>query len=262
MDSVGARQRWRRSLAAALAALLLLSGSVSAQWFTISLPNTPRHPDGTPDLTAPTPHTPEGRADLSGIWKRSFSRGGFDFTSGVEVLLLPEAEALLEARRENNSREMPSARCLPHGMTKAMSVPEPFKIVQTPELVVILHEEFNNYRQIFTDGRGVPDNRNRAWFGYSIGRWETGDALAVDTAGIIDDMWLDVPGHPATGALRITERLRRLDFGHLEVDVTIDDAGAYAQPWTFTMWFELMPDTELIEHICENIKDGAYADGR
>ncbi len=240
-----------------------MSGSASAQWLTIELPNTPRNPDGTPDLTAPAPHTPEGRADLSGIWKRSFSRGGFDFTSGVEVLMQPAAEALLAARMANNSKDMPSAHgCLPHGMTKAMSVPEPFKIVQTPELVVILHEEFNNYRQIFTDGCDVPDNRNRAWFGYSIGRWETSDTLVVDTSGIIDDMWLDVPGHPATGALRITERFRRLDFGHLEVEVTIDDAGAYVKPWTFTMSFDLMPDTELIEHICENIRDVGYADGR
>jgi len=252
-----------------MALVFLMAGSVSGQWLKIPLPGTPRTPDGRPDLTAPAPRTQQGHPDLSGIWQRP--RGATPGTAsntpndgianGVEVLFQPWAEALYKARAENNGKGTPSERCLPHGITKAVSVPEPFKIVQTQELIVILHEEFNHYRQIFTDGRGVPENRNPTWLGYSRGKWD-GDTLVVDTVGFVDETWLDFRGHPATDALHIIERIRRRDFGHLEIQFTIDDPKAYVKPWAVTMMFDLLPDTELIEHICENETDAAHLVGK
>ena len=258
---------WRGPIATGIAVLCLMAGSVSAQWLKIPLPGTPRTPDGRPNLTAPAPRTPDGKPDLSGIWQRPRRGGGISGNSGaaanaprngiaegVEVLFQPWAEALYKARADNNSKGTPSERCLPHGITKAVSVPEPFKIVQTQDLLVILLEEFNHYRQVFTDSRRVPQNRTPTWLGYSVGRWE-GDTLVVETTGFVDDTWLDFRGHPATDALHIIERFRRADFGHLEIQFTIDDPKAYVKPWTVAMSFDLLPDTELIEHICENEKD-------
>ncbi len=275
------RKRWRGSTAAGMTVLFLMAGSVSAQWLKIPLPATPRTPDGTPDLTAPAPRTPEGRPDLSGIWQRPREELARDraaeasrrrqataanppsggIASGVEVLFQPWAEALFKARVENNGKGAPSERCLPHGMMRAVSVPEPFKIVQTPELVVILQEEFNHYRQVFTDGRRVPENRHPTWLGYSLGKWD-GDTLVVDTVGFVDETWLDLFGRPATDALHIVERFRRRDFGHLETQFTIDDSKAYVKPWTISMTFDLLPDTEMIEHICENEKDATHMVGK
>ena len=148
----------------------------------------------------------------------------------------------------------------PHGPTKAMSVPEPFKIVQTPALTLVLHEEFNNYRQIFTHS-DAPPGTTKTWFGHSVGRWE-GDVFVVHTDGFIDDIWIDVLGHPATTALQITERIRRIDFGHLESQITVEDPGAYAKPWTFTLRFNLLPDAELIENICESERDSLHLVGK
>ena len=261
-------------MAIGMALVFLMAGPTFAQWLKIPLPGTPRTPDGKPDLLAAAPRTPEGKPDLSGIWQRPRRGGGIPgapgtaanapnngIAEGVDVLFQPWAAALYEARAENNGKGTPSERCLPHGITKAVSVPEPFKIVQTPGLVVVLHEEFNHYRQIFTDGRGVPENRNPTWLGYSRGNWE-GDTLVVDTVGFVDATWLDFRGHPATDALHIVEHFRRRDFGHLEIQFTIDDSKAYAKPWTVAMSFDLLPDTELIEHICENEKDAAHLVGK
>jgi hypothetical protein len=245
-------------------AVLLMTGIASAQWLEIRLPGTPRHPDGTPNLTAPAPRTPDGKPDLSGIWRRPRGGGGGGpndgIARGVEVMFQPWAATVYEARGKV-AAGMPSERCLPQGVPKGMSVPEPFKIVQTPGLIVILMEEFNHYRQVFTDGRGVPADRKPTWHGHSVGTWE-GDTLVIDTVGFVDGTWLDFRGHPATDALRVVERFRRRDFGHLEAEVTIDDPKAYVRPWTVAFSFDLLPDTELIEHICENEKDAAYIAGK
>jgi len=138
----------------------------------------------------------------------------------------------------------------------------PFKIIQTPGETILLEEEFNQYRQIFTDGRAAPVDPNPAWFGYSIGRWE-GDTFVVETTGFGDQSWLDNGGHPHTDALHLTERFRRRNFGSLELDVTVDDPKAYTKPWkSATVHFELLPDTELIEHLCENEKDAPHLLGK
>ena len=248
-----------------LAIVCVSASPVLAQWVNVPNPATPRTPDGKPDLTAPLPRTPDGKPDLSGIWRRQRgsqpATGGPDgIAAGIDVLFQPSGEAVYKARGESNGKGMPSERCLPHGITKAFSVPEPFKIVQMPGLTLILHEEFNHYRQIFSDGRPVPERRAPAAFGYSRGAWD-GDTFVVDTTGSVDDAWLDFRGHPATDALHLVERYRRRDFGHLEIQFTIDDPKAYRQPWSVTMTFDLLPDTELIEHICENERDAAHIVG-
>jgi len=254
------------ALLTGLAVVCVMASPAAAQWLHVPLAGTPRTPDGQPDLTAPAPRTPDGRPDLSGVWQRPRgvppgSGGQEGIATGVEVLFQPGAQAVYAARGENNSKGTPSERCLPHGITKAFSVPEPFKVVQTPGLILVLHEEFNHHRQIFTDGRRMPDRRAPASFGYSLGRWE-GDTLVVDTTGFVDDTWLDFRGHPATDAMKLVERYRRRDFGHMEIQFTIDDPKAYLRPWGVTMTFDLLPDTELIEHICDNERDAGHIVGK
>lgn len=248
-----------RSAVTGLVLVGLLAAPAAAQWLNVPQASTPRTPDGKPDLTAPTPRTPDGKPELSGIWIRPRGvppgTGGRDgIAAGVDVQFQPAGEALYRTRGDNNGKGTPSERCLPHGVTKAFSVPEPFKIVQTRDLIVILLEEFNHHRQVFMDGRQVPARRTPTWFGYSRGRWD-GDTLVVDTTGFRDGQWLDFRGHPATDALHLTERYQRRDFGHLEVQFTIDDPKIYTKPWNVTMTFDLLPDTELIEHVCENERD-------
>ena len=255
--------------AGTLAIGLLMAVSGSAQWLKIPLPGTPRMPDGTPDLTAAVPRTPDGKPDLSGIWRRSpnappatpGNAPNDGIANGIEVLFQPWAAALYHERGDSGGKGTASERCLPHGLTKAVPVAQPFKIIQTPELMVILYEEFNHYRQVFTDGRRAPENRAPTYFGYSLGRWE-GDTLVVETKGSVNDTWLDFRGHPATDALHIVERYVRRNFGQLEIQFNIDDAKAYVKPWAVTMSFDLLPDTELIEHICENEKDATHLGGK
>ena len=265
MDAANAKKRWRSLPAAGMAVVFLMAGPVSAQWAKVRLPGTPRNSDGTPNLAAPTPRTPEGRPDLSGIWRKS--RDGSKVSAqnlaadGVEVSFQPWAEALYKARLEKNGRGVPSERCLPHSIPKTYLIAEPTKIVQTPRLIVILHEEFNNYRQVFTDGRQFPPDLDARWMGYSIGKWE-GDTLVVDTRGFVDETWLDFGGHPATDALHVVERYRRRDFGHMDIQFTFDDSKAYVKPWAVTVPFDLLPDTELIEQICDNEKDAGHLVGK
>jgi hypothetical protein len=131
-----------------------------------------------------------------------------------------------------------------------------------PALTAILFESQGRYRQIFTDGRMLPKDPQPTWLGYSVGRWE-GDTLVVETIGFNDQSWLDARGHPHTDALHVTERFRRLDFGHMELRATIDDPKAYAKPWTVTIPIELVPDTELLEQVCnENEKDLKHLVGK
>jgi hypothetical protein len=248
---------------AAFAVLLVMAGPASAQWLNVPLPGTPRTPDGKPNLMAPAPKTPDGKPDLSGIWHADDGRYIENLAGpGVDVPMHPWAAALYKQRRDSLGRDKPQVRCLPHGVPDAMLVPAiPFKIVQTPGEVAVLYEEFNQYRQIFTDGRGLPEDPNPAWFGYSIGKWE-GTTFVVETAGFKEGTWLDNGGHPYTDALHITERYRRPSFGTLELDVAIDDSKAYPKPWkAATIHFKLLPDTELIEHLCENEKDAEHLTG-
>jgi hypothetical protein len=166
-------------------------------------------------------------------------------------------------RRETESKDKPAGRCLPHGVPDAMLVQVvPFKILQMPGEVAILYEVFNHFRQIFTDGRMLPKVTSPAWMGYSVGKWE-GDTLVVDTIGYNDQSWLDDGGHPHTDALHTTERFRRPDAGHMVMRLTIDDPKTYTKPWTVTVPFNLLPDSELMEMICEeNEKDAPHMVGK
>ena len=182
--------------------------------------------------------------------------------ANVTVPFTPWGAALFKERQDNAGRDRPAGRCLPHSIPNAMLVPlYPWKILQTPEEVVVLYENFTQYRQIFTDGRSLPAQMDPTWFGYSIGRWE-GDVLVVDTAGLNDKAWLDDGGHPRSDQMRTTEKFRRKDFGHMEIEFTFNDPKAYTQPWSVTVPFELLPDTDIIENICENEKDVVHIFGK
>jgi len=252
------------SLAIGVAALFLLCGIASAQWLNLPLAGMPRNADGQPNLTAPAPKTSDGKPDLSGIWRAADGRllGNLAANEPGGAPFQPWAAALYKERQDNLAKDRPSGRCLPHGVPDAMMVRSgPFKIAQTPGVVFILFEEFNHYRQVFTDGRGLPKITNPAWFGYSVGKWE-GDMFVADTIGFNDKSWLDDPGHPHTEALRVTEKFTRRDFGHLEIQITIDDPKAYTRPWTVNARFDLVPDSELIENICENERDTPHLVGK
>jgi hypothetical protein len=244
-------------------AMILCATSVSliAQWPDHAAPGLPRTPDGKPNLSAPAPRSTDGKPDLSGVWL--VRNGSFYLTSDLKPEeIQPWAAALYKQREDDFRRDTDGIRCLPPGPKAGIGVgPLPMKIVQTPNLVVVLYEYETLFRQFFTDGRALPEDPTPTWMGYSVGRWE-GDNLVVTTAGYNDRTSLDLAGHPHTEALRMTERYRRLDLGHLEVQVTLDDPKAYTRPWTLPMEFDLIPDEELIEYVCENERDAPHLVGR
>ena len=247
---------WRGGLLA-LALVCVTAGTALAQWLSLPLPGTPRTSDGKPNLSAPVPRAADGRPDLSGIWRVDSPRYNENLLAqGTDAPLLPSAAALYKHRLDTRGHDRPGRFCMPHGVPDAMTVPGlPFKILQTGGVTVVLFEEFHNYRQIHTDGRQLPVDPDPAWYGYSVGRWE-GDTFVVESAGFRDGSWLDNGGHPHTEALRLTERFRRINFGRMELVVTVTDPKAYSRPWTSqTLGFVLQPDTELLEHLCENNRE-------
>jgi len=240
--------------AIAIAILTIARGApVGAQWLNYPTPGIPRTAGGKPNLAAPTPRTADGKPDLSGVWDKispKYSRNiAADLKPGD---IQPWAEALVAQRKENLGKDYMNVVCLPLGpgyVTDADSTgAEQVKIVQTPGLIILLNPDLT-YRQIYMDGRKLETNPNPSWMGYSVGHWD-GDTLVVESNGFNDRTWLDHDGHPHTEALRTTERYRRRDFGHMDVEVTLADAGAYAKPWTVAAHAELAPDTEMIEWVC------------
>jgi len=209
---------------------------------------------------APTPRTANGKVDFSGIWTpdRNFIYDLNDALPKGEVLpLQPWAEKLA---RERLSKDDPEAHCLPTGVPR--QAPYPWRIVQTPTHYFILYEgNIHSYRQIFMDGRKHPANLDPAWYGHSIGRWE-GDTLVVDTVGFNDRFWFDYLGHPHTEQLHTIERYTRTDLGNIQIEVTIEDPGAYTKPFTTVGRARLMPNDELMEYICnENDLDRGHYSG-
>src|SRR3989454_2119953 len=233
------------------------------QWVNVPLPNTPRLPNGKPNLTAPVPKTREGKPDLTGIWRAADGKYLQNIAAdGVQVPFQPWAEALYKERQANFSKDRPSGRCLPHGVPDAMLVPAtPFKILQTPGVTLILFENQGRYRQVFTDGRGFPKEMQPTWLGYSIGKWD-GDSFVVDTIGFNDQTYLDDGGHPHSDAYHAVERFRRHDFRPMDMEITIDDPKAYRKPWSVTIHFVLFPDNELMESVCENEQDAKHMVGK
>ena len=228
--------------------LFALTTPLAAQWVNHPTPGIPRIADGKPNLTAPTPRTADGKPDLSGLWQRislKYERNiAADLGPGE---IQPWAEALVKQRAEDLQKDSPGIQCLPWGPSYSTSARKA-KIVQTPGLILMLDEDLT-YRQIFMDGRALETDTNPSWMGYSVGRWE-GDTLVVESFGFNDRTWLDRDGHPHTEALRMTERYRRRDFGHMEIEITLNDPQLYARPWTVALRAELMADTELLESVC------------
>lgn len=256
-----------------------------AQWPPFPTPNVPMTSSGEPDLNAPAPRTTWGDPDLSGIWERY---GGFgrnqNSEDGEEEELDPNAPPqatffdlganmedglpytqwaldLKTVRMANNMKDNPDALCLPIGYMQLHQHPQPHKIIQTPELIVMIWESNGGLRQIFMDGRALPDDDPLPWwYGYSIGRWE-GDTLVVESNGFRDDVWLDVNGSPLTGTGKITERFTRDTFGHMTVDTTIEDPQSYTEAFTVRVEHGIMLDTDLFEFICnENEQSSQYFD--
>jgi hypothetical protein len=235
---------------------LLVSVSVSAQWLNHPTPGIPRLPDGKVNLSAPVPRSADGKPTLDGLWRPNPGTVG-DIARNQPpgfVPFQPWAEALYKERRASDSRDDPTANCVVGGVPRSNFVGYPYKMLERPGLLVIMYEAVHAYRQIFTDGRDFPKDMNPGWFGYSVGKWD-GDALVVTTKGFNDRGWLDNAGKPATDQLVVTERFVRKDFGHLDIEVTIDDPKAYTRPWKVVQPLVYNADTELLEYICnENNK--------
>ena len=218
----------------------------------------------TPSPSAQAPRAADGHPDLSGVWQADGQTYFFDLAAGLkpgDVVMLPWARAEQARREQREHGDDPLAYCLPHGVPRINTNGLfPFKIVQTPQLVVILYEQLNLFRQVFLDGRTLDKDVNPTWLGYSTGRWE-GDTLVVDTRGFNDKTWLDTRmGRPASDALHVVERFRRPKYGELEIVATIDDPKTYAKPWTTTVQHNtLQTSTDVLEFICaENEKDRAH----
>jgi hypothetical protein len=239
-------------------ALAIAPALANAQWLNQPTPGIPRTPDGKPNLAAPAPRAADGKPDLAGAWNKLSPKYRINIAADLKPgEVQPWASALVQQRTENLSKESMSARCLPLGPAYVTDADSNgggmMKIVQTPALIVILNADLT-YRQIFMDGRKLETSPSPSWMGYSIGHWD-GDTLVVDSFGFNDRTWLDASGHPHTEALRMTERYRRPDFGHLEVEATLQDPAVYAKPWTVAVKAELAADTELLEYVCnENDK--------
>ena len=247
-----------------------------SQWLRYPTEGVPKTADGKPDLKAPAPRLPDGKPDFSGLWHAANPNrcvpGLSQFVAcGTEIggsplggnlgrnlpgglPYRPEAAALAKSRRADDSRDDPHVRCLPDNPPRAWTLPHLTKAIHTPKLLVLLYEVNAMYRQIFIDGRPLPEDRNPTWNGYSTARWD-GDTLVVTTAGFRDDLWIDTGGSPMSDQAVMTERIRRPDFGTLEIELTIEDPKNYTKPFTVTLTQNIELDTDLIDEFClENEK--------
>jgi len=260
--------------AVAIAFLFVVSGPALAQWDPYPSPNVPLTADGEPDMEGPPPRTFDGHVDFSGIWEHvnpprgpvdgQLGRGAntpvvpgsppeahfFDIGAQFDPPYTEWGERVTQERIDDGARGNPDAYCLPMGPMLFHMHVQPRKMIQTRDLVLIVNEVNSGFRQIFLDGRKLPDqNAEKWWFGYSVGHWE-GDTLVVESSGYRDDVWLDYNGSPFTSSGKITERFRRPTFGRLEIDVTIEDPMAYTEPFTVRVNQRLLMDTDLIEFVC------------
>jgi hypothetical protein len=262
--------------ATALASILGWSTTGSAQWLKYPTPNVPKTAAGKLNMTAPTPRTADGKPDLSGIWLTASTNCyhpddpealtcGSELPMGREGINMgaslsgglpyqPWLADLVKKRTAENAKDDPHVYCLPDTFLRAYSLPHLLKFVQTPGLLVVLDEMNANYRQVFTDDRPFPDNPVPSWQGYSSAKWD-GDTLVVNSIGFRDDLWIDWNGSVISSVAKVQERIRRPDYGHLEVAVTVDDPKDYTKPWTVTLHQRLAVNTELVDEIClENEK--------
>ena len=251
-------------IAPLMAILALISTPVHAQWEKVPAAPIPRTPDGKPNLLAPAPRLPDGHPDLAGIWEPNGNKYVLNVAADLKPGDVPYqswSKTLVDQRADgSHSREDPTAHCLPQGVPRINAAPPPWKLVQTPGFVVIIYEAANLWRQIFLDGRVLAEDYTPAWLGYSTGKWE-GDTLVVDTKGFNGKAWMDQAGKPTTDALHVTERFQRIDFGHMNIQITIDDVKVYTKPWTVTQQVHLLTNTELMENVCENNLDLEHLPG-
>ena len=266
----------KRVLMFVLVAIIGAQAFVFGQWLHYPTSDVPRKADGQPDLNAPTPRLPDGKPDFSGIWHasnpfRCNPAAGQFVACGTEIggsplggnlgrnlpgglPYKPEAATLAKERRADESRDDPHVRCLPDNPPRHWTLPHLTKAVHTPKLLVLLYEVNAMYRQIFIDGRPLPEDPTPGWNGYSTAHWE-GDTLVVQTVGFRDNLWIDTGGSPMSDDAKMTERIRRPNFGTLEIELTIDDPKNYTKPFTVTMTDNIELDTELIDEFClENEK--------
>jgi hypothetical protein len=275
-------------ISTALVALVAGATMLLAQWPKHPT-DGPRTEDGKLDTKAPAPKALDGHPDLSGVWqpmRQNFGRGngkdgkgkdgkgkgapappprapgepplaqfnnvGAGFENG-----LPFTEwgrKTRDDRKANNSKDNPDAHCRPLGLMQLHTHPYEKKIVQGKDAIVIMYNANNDVRQILTNGQPLPKVGPELapwWYGYSVGKWED-DTLVVTTVGFRDDVWLDVNGSPLTGTGKMVERFKRLNFGTLQIDVTIEDPKAYTEPFTVRVMQQIMPDAELFESVCED----------
>lgn len=251
---------------AAFALMLAVAPAVSAQWDPYPWKRMPRTPDGKIDLNAPAPRTSYGKPDLSGFWMpdpptKYLLNLAADYKD-EEVPLTPWARGVLQQRIDNNGKDHPGVSCLPSGIPEKDNIPDGLKLVQTEDLTIMLYESRTIYRQIFTDGRPLPKDPQPTWMGYSIGHWDK-DTFVVETIGQNGKTWLDMKGLPGTESLHVTERFSRPKTGRMDVEFTIEDPKAYTKPWKVQSAWRLIPDTDLIESICEeNNRDPAHMVGK
>jgi hypothetical protein len=273
-----------RSIAFVILVAFTGSAPLAAQWVNYPTPGVPRKSDGKVDMAAAAPRLANGKPDLSGIWmtaEPNRGRGaapvadeagdqrnitasrhmrdiGIDIPGGLpyQPWLIP----IVKERTANEAIDDPHIRCLPDNFLRAYGLPHLLKFVHTPQLLVVLNEMNAGYRQVFTDGRPLPKDPNPSWQGYSSAAW-SGDTLVIDTIGLRDDTWIDWNGSVLTEAANVREEIRRPDFGHLEIKVTVDDPKAYTKPWTVTLKQRIVVDTDLIDEIClENEKFEEFVD--
>lgn len=251
---------------AVLAMVFTVTSGARGQWDPYPWKRMPRTADGKVDLNAPTQRTSYGKPDLSGFW---MPEPNVKYLLNLAADMKPEeiplqawALDLYNERIANNGKDHPGVSCLPSGIPEKDNIPDGLKLVQTEDLVILLHESRTIYRQIFTDGRQLPKDPQPTWMGYSIGHWEK-DTFVVETIGQNGKTWLDMRGLPGTESLRVIERFSRPKIGQMDVEVTIDDPKAYTKPWNVKLTWRLVPDTDLIESICEeNNKDPGHMVGK
>jgi hypothetical protein len=262
-------RRVRAACAAMLALALscLAAAPAAAQWVGYPTAGAPRKPDGSVDMTAPAPRLANGKPDFSAIWisdrteegqetitdastlpsGRHMANMGVDMEGGLPYQ--PWLVPIVKERTDNLAIHDPHIRCLPDFFLRAYGLPHMLKFVHTPDLLVVLNEMNAGYRQVFTDARALPDEPTPSWQGYSSAKW-AGDTLIIDTIGVRDDTWIDWNGSVVTEAAKIREEIRRPDFGHLEIEVTVDDPKAYTKPWSATLRQRAVVDAELIDEVC------------
>ena len=263
--------------------ILILASCLDAQWITVRTEGVPRTKEGKLDRSAPAPRTADGKPDFSGLWYPGGERQpcgqkpedcieqglGKSLEGGSDLLLrglniaygmegglpyTPWAAELIRQRDKPAGLDDPHVRCLPSNPPRMFNLPHITRIIQTPKLLAMLNEFNASYRQIFMDGRKLPENPVPSWNGYSVGHWEK-DTLVIETIGFRDDLWLDMRGDPLTNSAKMTERIRRPNFGTLEIQLTVDDPKAYTQPWTVPLEARAVVDTEMIDEVClENEK--------